>query len=207
MLKISCPTNKIMVVTAENQAELNQAFVRFSEYMESPEFKGKIFTLGQFRRWYAETRGAWTFDTDWTGFNLTEEAFRPFVQGLFDPLTQLEQQLVNWVKDRSDSYSLIGAQPDGDALQHEICHALWHTEPEYREQCRNLVLSLSPAFFSQMKELIIKLGYDESVVEDEIHAYCSENASWLATKHNIHVDPEFTASLQKIKGNFVKGLK
>ena len=66
-LHIKKITDKIILVSADSQEELNRTFLRFQEHYESPEWKGKIFTDGQFRAWYSEKYGANTYERDWSG--------------------------------------------------------------------------------------------------------------------------------------------
>lgn len=152
MLKVKSLTPKIILVSADSQAELNEAFLRIEEHYESPEWKGKIFTLGQYRKWYAETNGAFSYLTDWTGFNVPSDALKPFITGLFDPLTPNEQQLINWFKDRTDVFAVIGAQPDGKAQEHEICHALWATDPAYRALATDMVKQIPVEMLEPLKQ-------------------------------------------------------
>jgi hypothetical protein len=202
MLSIKPITNKILHITADSQQELNEAFLRFSEYGESPEWKDKIFTVGQYRKWYAETFGAFSYLTDWSGFNLTSDSLKPFIQGLFDPLTPNEQQMVKWFKDRTDEYSVIGSQPGSDSLEHEICHALWATEPKYKELCQEIVKKIDKASYDSLCAWLTKIGYNESVHEDEVHAYCSSDRSWLMEKHGIFINEDIQIQLLEIKKQF-----
>jgi hypothetical protein len=202
MLSIKPITNKILHITADSQQELNEAFLRFSEYEESPEWKGKIFTVGQYRKWYAETFGAFSYLTDWSGFNLTNRSFAPFIQGLFDPLTPGEEQMVKWLRDRTDTYSVIGSQPGSDSLEHEICHALWATEPKYKELCQEVVKKIDKNVFDALCLFLTKIGYNESVHDDEVHAYCSSDRAWLMEKHGIVIDEAIQSELLEIKKQF-----
>ncbi len=202
MLKIKPLTRKIILVSADTQAELNMAFLRLEEYYESPEWQGKIFTLGQYRKWYAETYGAFSYTTDWTGFNIPSAAFKPFIQGLFDPLTPNEQILVDWVRDRTDTFAMIGTQPDGRALEHEICHALWATEDSYRYECEQLVMFQQGPNFDQLIKMLGEMGYNESVFLDEMHAYISADREWLMEKKGIFIEPELQVRLQEIKKRY-----
>ncbi len=202
MLKVKSLTPKIILISADTQAELNEAFVRFEEYYESPEWKGKIFTLGQYRKWYAETNGAFSYLTDWSGFNLPSDNFKPFIQGLFDPLTPNEQQIVNWFKDRTDTFAVIGAMPDGKALEHEICHALWATNEDYKQQCLDIVDAIPVDQFFKLKAWILKAGYNESVVQDEVHAYVSADRNYMLEKHNIDINQDFQDQLRAVKAKF-----
>jgi len=48
-MKITNINNSIVRVHFETQKELTKTFIKIQEHYESPEFRGKIFTLGQFR--------------------------------------------------------------------------------------------------------------------------------------------------------------
>lgn len=202
MLKIEPITPKILHVYADSQIELNEAFLRFSEHGESPYFKGKVFTFGQYRKWYAETNGAFTYLTDWTGFNIPDVNFKLFVEGMFDPLTPNERQIINWIKDRKDTFCVIGAQPDGDSLEHEICHALWHIEPEYKEECEKIILGMPRDQHQAMKKLVLEMGYTDAVINDEMHAYVSADRDWLEEEKAVSVDEEISEKLQEVKSRF-----
>ncbi|OGZ16930.1 MAG: hypothetical protein A3H76_05890 [Candidatus Lloydbacteria bacterium RIFCSPLOWO2_02_FULL_54_12] len=55
---------------------LAMTFVRMQEYYESgsPRFRGRIFTLGEFKDWYRKERGRWSYANDWSGFNVPSYA-------------------------------------------------------------------------------------------------------------------------------------
>jgi hypothetical protein len=52
------PFNSVWI-KASSQKELGNTFIRFQEHYESPnpDFRNKIFTLGQARQWYSITYG------------------------------------------------------------------------------------------------------------------------------------------------------
>ena len=132
---ISCkkqPYNSVWIC-ADSQEELGRTFIRFQEYYESPnpEFKGKIFTLGMVRQWYSIKYGADTYHHDWTGFNFPSKVLIPFKQGLFDPLTTEETELLNLFKYRNDHFYIMGAQ-NVETLRHELSHALYDSNIKYK---------------------------------------------------------------------------
>ena len=204
-LKMKKVTDRIVLVWAKTQEELNTAFLRPQEFYESPEFQGKIFTLGQYRQWYSEKNGGMTYLTDWSGFNLPSKAFAPFFNGLFDPLLPGEQQLVDWLKYRTDEYAVIAAMPNGDALEHELCHALWATSNEYQVRCGELVEKFGNEDgpqYAALEKWILEGGYNPSVVSDEIHAYISADRDWLLEKKGIYITPEWQTKFQAIKAEY-----
>lgn len=195
MLTLKALNSQIILVKATEQAELGQAFLRFQEHYESPEFKDKIFTEGQFRQWYSEKYGANTYERDWTGFNIPGSIFDPFVKGLFDPLTQAEQELVKLFRYRADKFYVIGAQDSSpETLEHEICHGLFYTNDSYRDGVK-IILGNNPEAIKPVYEYIASLMYHPSVHEDEVHAWLSANSEEL-DKEGVKVDEKVVKQLQ-----------
>lgn len=161
----------IVRVQAETQHELSETFLRFQEHYESPEWRGKVFTVGQFRAWYSEKYGVNTYERDWAGYNFPSYVLAPFIQGLFDPLTPGEQDLVNLFRFRTDKFYIIGAQ-DQEVLDHEECHALYHVNEKYRKEV-DKVLTKCAWDISSVEKTIRRMMYHPSVVMDEVHAYTS----------------------------------
>ena len=168
------PYNSVWV-WADSQEELGLTFMRFQEHYESTssEFRGKIFTLGQLKRWYSETHGANNYHTTWIGFNFPSKVLIPFREGLFDPLTVEEQRLLDLFKYRSDNFYIIGAQ-NNSTLRHELSHALYASNPKYRDEI-NKFLSKNKSKLKQTVKYILGKGYCEDVLYDEIQAYITDN--------------------------------
>lgn len=168
-------------ISADSQEELGNTFIRFQEYYESPQFKGKIFTLGQLRSWYSTEYGANTYQIDWSGFNFPSTVLKPFRDGLFDPLTQEEQNLLSLFQYRHDSFYLIGAQTP-EVLRHELSHALYAYSVKYK-------ILIDQLFKKYQKEIklitkyILDKGYDKSVINDELQAYITDNDDEYIKKH------------------------
>ena len=47
-----------------SQQELAETFLRFQEHYESPKYRGKVFTLGEFRKWYTDVHGSFSYYQD-----------------------------------------------------------------------------------------------------------------------------------------------
>lgn len=181
-------TDRIILLTFSTQKQLASTLIRFQEHYESPfpEMKGQIFTLGQLKATYSETnqrgmKGANNYISGnnylgaWNGFNFPSSILSLFVQGLFDPLTEGEQDIVELFRYRRDSFYLIGIHTEkGEdfALNHEIAHGMFYTIPEYREAVLSL-LSQYPES-EKMRDVLSLIGYnreDDYIVRDETHAY------------------------------------
>ncbi len=163
-------------VDFSSQEELCKTFIRFQEYYESPEFKDKIFTLGQYKQWYSEQYGAFTYYEDWNGFNIPGWVFLPFVQGLFDPLTKQEQLLLDKVQYHSlDSLYVIGTHSGGDdgTLIHELRHAKFSLNSKYKESVLREI-DLNKNHTVHLEDWIINKGYNIGVLKDEVNAYLSD---------------------------------
>lgn len=168
------PYNSVWV-WADSQEELGLTFMRFQEYYESPnlDFKNKIFTQGQVKRWYSETYGANNYHTTWIGFNFPSKVLAPFKEGLFDPLTIEENRLLDLFRYRQDNFYIIGAQ-NNSTLRHELAHALYASNEKYRQEV-NIFLSKNKSKLKQTSKYILDKGYCKDVLNDEIQAYITDN--------------------------------
>lgn len=171
--KIIAPN--IYWVDFDFQYELAMSFLRFQEHYESPEFKDKVFTLGQYREWYKTTRshGEFSYPKDWNGFNIPGYIFKPFTNGLFDPLTAEEQELIfTLIRNKVDldsNFYLIGTHGGAiDVLDHEICHALYYTNPKYKSKMDNLMGQYD---LSKLHNTLMDMGYHKDLCKDEAQAY------------------------------------
>jgi hypothetical protein len=175
MINCKVQPYKSVWVWADSQEELGLTFMRFQEHYESanPEFRDKIFTLGQLKRWYSETYGANNYHTTWVGFNFPSKVLIPFREGLFDPLTIEEQRLLDLFKYRNDNFYIIGAQ-NNSTLRHELSHALYASNAKYRDEI-NTFLNKNKSKLKQTSKYILNKGYCQEVLYDEIQAYITDN--------------------------------
>jgi hypothetical protein len=151
------PYNSVWV-WADSQEELGLTFMRFQEHYEStnPEFRGKIFTQGQLKRWYSETYGSNSYHNHWVGFNFPSKVLIPFKEGLFDPLTSEEQSLVDLFKYRNDNFYIIGAQ-NSATLRHELAHALYASSTKYCEEINKFLKVIVLKFYMMKYRLILQI--------------------------------------------------
>ncbi|MBW3011416.1 hypothetical protein KY326_04315, partial [Candidatus Woesearchaeota archaeon] len=94
-------TRDIFHVMFPTQLELTSTLLRFQEHFEGQEFKGKIFTLEEYKEWYVansvmgKKTGMFTYYEDWSGFNFPSDTLGPFSDGKFDPLSDAESHFLN----------------------------------------------------------------------------------------------------------------
>jgi len=168
------PFNSLWV-SAQSLQELGETFIRFQEYYESPnpDFHGKPFTLGSVKSYYSIKYGGDTYSDMWVGFNFPSSILQPFFNGLFDPLTEHEQEFLRLVKYRTDSYYIIGAQ-SRSVLRHELAHSMYSYCEDYRIEIDALIQK-NKRKFGKVIQYMVGEGYSKKVVSDEIQAYVTDN--------------------------------
>lgn len=165
-------TPKIAWLDYDTQAPLSEAFCRFQEHYEGPDHAGKIFTLQEYIDWYIKTNGGWTYYADWHGYNFPAKVLTPFKNGLFDPLSNAETELLRSLADLPYNGYVIGTyEGRAGSLKHEIAHALYETEPKYVTEVLKILgkVSLGPIF-----EGLASHNYSAVTWIDEAHAYLTE---------------------------------
>lgn len=194
MLKIKKQIFNSVLISASSRKELAETMMRFQEYYESPFWQGKIFTRGQFLNWYSEQYGGATYSKDWSGFNFPSYVLEPFKKGLFDPLTKNEKKILKYFKYRNDNFYIIGANSE-NVLKHELCHALYYTNVEYRNKV-NKYLNSNKSKIKKLTTYIIDMGYSKTVLLDEIQAYILDDD--YLEKNNIFVHKEIVENIKNI---------
>jgi len=187
----------IWLASFDAQEDLAMSFLRFQEHYESPRFRDQIFSLDEFKSWYAAENGSFSYVDDWSGFNIPSSILDSFKRGDFDPLSDREKALISAFNGESQPFYIIGTNEGSDALEHEICHALFYVDAEYRAAAEKIILAhvdqLAPIFLE-----MAEMGYHESVHLDEVHAYASANPDWLRD-NGLKCDRKITKQLQDLK--------
>jgi len=107
-------TQKIFLLIFKKQEMLASTFLRFQEYYESPKFKGRIFRLEEYKKWYiknspqGQQTGKFTYYSDWNGFNIPSVVLKPFYEGKFNPLSQSEKELLKMFQNKKEKFYIIG---------------------------------------------------------------------------------------------------
>lgn len=155
--------------------DMGYTFIRFQEHYESPEFKGKYFSLDQYKEWYMASKKTdkFTYVDDWGGYNIPSEVLKPFYDGFFDPLSEYERQLLELFKDKKDTkFYIIGLTETNNAQKHELGHALFYTSSEYKKEVEEVLRTIEPITLKIFTdEFASTLGYHPDVFMDEIQAY------------------------------------
>jgi hypothetical protein len=176
---------EIFHLNFDSQLDLCSTFLRFQEYYESPQFKGKIFTLEDYKKWYSspEIRGSFTYYTDWAGMNIPSYCLEPFYKGLFDPLTTREQQILDIFNGKTGKYYIIGTYGKAKrSLKHEIAHGLFYISKGYQSESTLLLENVKCDSF---RNYLLRIGYDDDVMIDEIQAYLVSNIELFKDEADI----------------------
>jgi hypothetical protein len=163
-------------VIFNTRRELAQTFLRFQEHYESPKFKGKIFSLSEFKEWYRKQHnGLFTYYSDWDGFNIPSTVLLPFWYGKFNKLSTKEQLLINSLPNPLyNRFYIIGTSEESrDAtLDHELVHSCYYIDTVYKHCVEDIIKSdIYKKRLKYIKKYLKDLGYHKDVWYDEINAY------------------------------------
>lgn len=163
---------KIYLIESQGRQDMAWMFMRFQEHYESPQFKGKTFSVEEFAHWYATKYGSFSYTKDWYGFNIPATVLASFRKGNFDPLTVQEQKLLEICRDAGDNSYIIGVTPNAEyfkeTVKHEFVHGAFHVNHFYRNEVKACLLDY------RVKEVAVglkKMGYHKDVFADETNAY------------------------------------
>lgn len=175
----------IFLVTFDNNYDLAMTFLRYQESYESPNpnFKGKPFTILDYMEWYSKEHGnKFTYPDDWSGFNLPHWILRDI--GLipdynkYDMLmNRLFREIQNHFLSHHKWYLLGCVKGDEETLDHELAHAFYYVDPDYKKTMDNLLSWKYPNSVAVVNDWLIKEGYDKTVLNDEAQAYLSTGLS------------------------------
>ena len=192
----------IYLIESKSRQDLAEMFMRFQEHYESPEFKGKVFSIDEFAHWYALKYNSFSYAKDWYGFNIPATVLKPFRDGLFDPLTDKERKLLEICYGAGRNSYIIGATPSAEyfkeTVQHEFVHGAFYTNSEYRQEVINCVRSFS---IKPINKGLRRMGYCDEVVIDETNAYVLVEPDTIQEYVSIRNTKNFREQLTRI---FVK---
>jgi len=185
--KLKRVTDKIFALEIPNDWDRAMTFLRAQEFYESADskFRGKDFDIWDYMKWYAYSRPgateAFSYTRDWAAFNIPVKTIVQCLDKQTTPLTpydifmdEILHQIFNKYEAFEQEAYLIGVdQMDGRNLNHEMSHAIWYTQPEYRERATKLIKSLPKVDVDVAKGKLSRMGYTKEVLLDEITAYSS----------------------------------
>jgi len=168
----------IFAIIVKDKYDRAMLFCRAQEYYESPsaKFRGKNFSIWDYMKWYHEQyKFGFSYGRDWTGFNIPLKTVRECYNKLTKPETPYDKvmdEILNKLKLQGSESYLIGAKDtEGETFKHEVCHALYHTDKNYKKQMDALTHGLPKKYYNVFASNLVQMGYTTKVVDDEIQAY------------------------------------
>lgn len=157
---------------------MTSSWMRLQEYYESPlpGIRGEFFTHETFMDLYADSRdGRMDYFDMWAGFNVPGHIVDDFSDRFDHDLSMKERKLFADIFPHRYTYEkfyVIATLQNGEcALRHEVAHGLYYLDQVYQNDMKAAVQELPKPVYRAMRRHLLDLGYDESTIVDEIHAY------------------------------------
>lgn len=202
----------IYLCNIEDMYDLTMTFCRVQEFYESPfkQIRGKRFSFFELMAVYAKNNnGSFSYPIDWGGFNIPG----PIIASLYDYkiddhnfyddiILEIHNKIVT--NTESNHYYLIGSNTDICTIEHEVCHALYFLDKEYKNNTKSLIKTLHKNVYKKITNALYELGYCKAVIDDEIQAYLSTDFLILkeGTKFNKAEIKNFNKVSKELKEHF-----
>ena len=204
----------VYTVVVPDRYERAMLFVRYQEFYESPykEFQGKKFNLLEFMNHYRKDRGCsyFSYTADWSGYNIPSDSLlkcvlsvsdsNPYDKEMTDIVIAIASDLQKIWCDRTKKHKfyVIGVDStESSVMDHEIAHSLFFTDKSYKKEMTNLVNKLNPKKREKITDYLLKIGYRQQVIVDEIQAFMSTGLTEEMEK--INLEKERTAFIETFK--------
>lgn len=185
-------TASVVWVNYKRQHEMTRAFLRPQEFEDSIAYRGVVFDLEEFKGWYEERHGEFTYYDEVAGVNVRAAAFLPFFGGLFDPLSEDEKQLLDLLQPYRGTHYVIGTYNNDECvLRHEMAHALFNTEMGYALEIMKL-LQEQGFRLKRMFRYLERNDYHPATWLDEVQAAVVDDGGYpywigrLAWRQKMH---------------------
>lgn len=203
----------IYLCSIKDMYDLAMTFCRVQEFYESPikQIKGQKFSLIELMSLYAKRNGnVFTYPEDWGGFNVPG----PVISNLFklgiddynqyDDIIESIHKKINREIPIPNHYYLIGSDDNKKTVEHEVCHALYFLDKEYKKKVNSILKKLIPSARKKAVGVLFDLGYDKSVINDELQAYLSTEFLSLKSKTKLNKKEleNITDVVLEFKANF-----
>lgn len=178
-MKLTQPHKQILHFEFPNAREMTLTFFRVEEHYESryPNIREQRFTIEDFLETFMSEDGEFTYFYSVYGFNVPGGSFKRFFERNGDHLTRREVALLERVKsavnyDADDFYIIASIDGDDRTLDHELSHAFYYLDAEYRRRVDGLVSNAVRAdLITEFKDALASMGYSEQVFSDEVGAF------------------------------------
>lgn len=182
MFKTKKPIKNCLLFEFDTQKDLALAFCRVEEYYEgNPKVNGKYLRLEDFIDAFMSDDGKIEYFHYWTGFNIPGDIYKKWWDEPYaSEKTKWETALASAVTKKLDLekpfYIIGGKKGDMEVIDHEIAHALYYMNPEYKDMMDTANYQFYKNLrgeYSKMVKSLKKMGYGDNVIKDEVQAYMS----------------------------------
>jgi hypothetical protein len=192
-------------------------FCRVQEFYESPNpnFRGKAFCIWDFIEWYSrQKRDAFTYAFDWGGFNfplnVAENCYTKLLNKGNDWFTPYDKEMNHIISEiremvgNAKAYVIGAADMTGWTFKHEISHGLYYTNKKYKELTDEVTDTIPLKDYMKFRNNLLKMGYTEGVINDEIQAYLNFGHDWPAFAKGVskRLCKNLNKTYQTIYNNF-----
>jgi len=163
---------KVLLMSFPTRKDMNLSMMRISEFQESKHetIKGRYFTHEEFLDAYTTSEGEFNYLEFWEGFNVSKELLARF-DTTFPDKTPREKEVLKVFRESTAGYLIAADTNDYLTLDHELAHARFYLDEEYRNEQLNVIRELRYDHYSKLKLDLSSHGYSDDVLDDEIQAY------------------------------------
>lgn len=183
----------VLLVSFPNRKELTFTMCRVEEFYEAANdrLRGQVFTWAEFIDEFTNDDGHMDYFHSWSGFNVPGAVFNTWATK-FKDLSSREAELVKlvWqnISDPDSRYYVIATvEGDGHIEDHELAHATYYINEEYKTAMDKLNAQLDSNVKTLLTSGFVKLGYSVTVHDDELQAF-------LATSTSLYLNNRFGMS-------------
>jgi hypothetical protein len=204
--------DRIWAIYGDTTEEIGRAFMRFQEFYENEQLRGKLnITIKDIENWWNLARKEQDTTDDycefWQGFNvpgivftstLYSSVFRQTMDHTGERRYFLEEEdlikliLEQPTKEIHQSYYIGLSKTVNHVFDHEVAHALYATNHNYKSSQLYNISQLPKNIFAMLHDDLISMGYDKMVVVDEMQAYLSTYTDVLAETLDTDAYNQFT---------------
>lgn len=181
MFKTKKPIDNCLLFEFYTQKDLALSFCRVEEFYEgNPKVNGKYLILEEFLDHFMDKNGKINYFEYWNGFNIPGNTFTQWFNKNASDKTKWETALAEEVSAKLDMskpfYVIGGKKGDMNTIDHEIAHALYYMNGDYKALMLNLIYDFykqDRKNYTKMVNKLKKMGYGNNVIKDEVQAYMS----------------------------------
>lgn len=169
----------IFHIIFDSQFDITTTLMRIQEFYESSadNIRDKYFTLEKLIHEYTMKNGKFDYFTKWSGFNFPKLNIVNWLKVFNADISEKERKFIdflsdNIVIDNDTDYYIIATYRDED-ISHEIAHALYYLDNEYKESMDELISNIDTTIYEAAYNILSLDSYCDNVIHDEIQAYFS----------------------------------